>query len=45
MRAAQGGNLTLDEDIDTYLPFKVINPHQPNEKLPLILLQCLKLWS
>jgi CubicO group peptidase (beta-lactamase class C family) len=35
MRAIQEGKLSLDEDINTYLPFKVINPHQPNEKVTL----------
>jgi CubicO group peptidase (beta-lactamase class C family) len=35
MRAIQEGKLSLDEDLNTYLPFKVINPHQPNEKVTL----------
>ena len=35
MRATQEGKLSLDEDINTYLPFKVINPHHPNEKVTL----------
>lgn len=35
MRAIQEGKLSLDEDINTYLPFKVINPHHPNEKVTL----------
>jgi CubicO group peptidase (beta-lactamase class C family) len=35
MCAIQEGKLSLDEDINTYLPFKVINPHQPNEKVTL----------
>jgi len=35
MRAIQEGKLSLDQDINTYLPFKVINPHQPNEKITL----------
>ena len=35
MRAIQEGKLALDEDINTYLPFKVINPHHPNEKVTL----------
>jgi CubicO group peptidase (beta-lactamase class C family) len=35
MHAAQEGKLSLDEDINSYLPFKVINPHYPNEKITL----------
>lgn len=35
MRAVQEGKVSLDEDINSYLPFKVINPHQPNEKVTL----------
>jgi CubicO group peptidase (beta-lactamase class C family) len=35
MRAIQEGKLSLDEDINTYLPFKIINPHHPNEKITL----------
>ena len=35
MRAVQEGKLSLDEDINTYLPFRVINPHHPNEKITL----------
>ena len=35
MRAIQEGKLSLDVDINTYLPFKVINPHHPNEKVTL----------
>ena len=35
MRAVQDGKLSLDEDINSYLPFKVINPHSPNEKITL----------
>jgi len=35
LRAVQEGKLSLDEDINTYLPFKVINPHHPNEKITL----------
>ena len=27
MRAVQEGKLSLDEDINSYLPFKVVNPH------------------
>jgi CubicO group peptidase (beta-lactamase class C family) len=35
MGAVQEGKLSLDEDINTYLPFKVINPHQPNAMITL----------
>lgn len=35
MRAVQDGKLSLDEDINTYLPFMVINPFFPNEKITL----------
>src|SRR6185503_748592 len=35
MHAVQEGKLSLDEDINSYLPFKVINPHSPNEKITL----------
>lgn len=35
MRAVQEGKLSLDADINTYLPFEVVNPHLPNEKLTL----------
>lgn len=35
MRAVQEGKLSLDEDINSYLPFKVINPYFPNEKITL----------
>ena len=35
MRAVQEGKLSLDEDINTYLPFKVINPFFPNERITL----------
>jgi CubicO group peptidase (beta-lactamase class C family) len=35
MRAVQDGKLSLDEDINSYLPFKLINPHHPNEKITL----------
>lgn len=29
MRAVREGKLRLDEDINTYLPFRVVNPHHP----------------
>jgi len=35
MRAVQEGRISLDEDINSYLPFKVIRPHYPNEKITL----------
>ncbi|MET0556852.1 MAG: serine hydrolase domain-containing protein [Vicinamibacteria bacterium] len=35
MRAVQDGKLALDADINTYLPFRVVNPHHPAEKITL----------
>jgi len=35
MQAVQEGKLALDEDINVYLPFKVANPHHPNDKITL----------
>lgn len=35
MRAVHEGKLSLDEDINRYLPFQVVNPHRPNEKITL----------
>ena len=35
MHAVQEGKLSLDEDINTYLPFKVANPYYPDEKITL----------
>lgn len=35
MKAVEQGKLSLDEDINKYLPFKVINPNFPNEKITL----------
>lgn len=35
MRAVQEGKLSLDEDINRYLPFKVSNPFFPNERITL----------
>ena len=35
MHAVQEGKVSLDEDINRYLPFKVVNPHYPNEKITL----------
>ncbi|HKI03677.1 MAG TPA: serine hydrolase domain-containing protein [Thermoanaerobaculia bacterium] len=35
MRAVQEGKLSLDEDINKYLPFRVVNPHHPNERITL----------
>lgn len=35
MRLVQEKKLSLDEDINVYLPFKVKNPHFPNESITL----------
>ena len=35
MRAVQEGKLSLDEDVNVYLPFKVVNPNYPKEKITL----------
>ena len=35
MKAVEQGKLLLDEDINRYLPFKVVNPYYPNEKITL----------
>lgn len=35
MRAVQDGKLSLDEDINRYLPFKVVNPNFPDERITL----------
>ena len=35
MKAVEEGKVSLDEDINNYLPFKIINPNFPNEKIPL----------
>jgi len=35
MRAVEDKRVSLDEDINSYLPFKVINPFRPNEKITL----------
>jgi CubicO group peptidase (beta-lactamase class C family) len=35
MRAIEDKKVSLDEDINQYLPFKVINPFRPNEKITL----------
>lgn len=35
MKAVEDGKVSLDEDINTYLPFKVFNPNFPNEKITL----------
>ena len=35
MRAVQEGKLSLDEDINRYLPFKVVNPFYPAERITL----------
>ena len=35
MKAVEEGRVSLDEDINKYLPFKVVNPYFPNEKITL----------
>lgn len=35
MRAVAEGKLNLDEDINRYLPFRVVNPRFPNERITL----------
>ena len=35
MQAVQEGKLSLDEDINGYLPFKVVNPHLPQARITL----------
>jgi CubicO group peptidase (beta-lactamase class C family) len=35
MRAVQEGKLSLDADINTYLPFRVVNPHHPDAPITL----------
>lgn len=35
MRAAQDGKLNIDADINRYLPFKVVNPYHPGERITL----------
>ena len=35
MKAVEDGELALDEDINAYLPFKVVNPNFPDEKITL----------
>lgn len=35
MRAVEDNKLSLDEDINTYLPFPIINPFHPDEKITL----------
>ncbi|MCM0042665.1 MAG: beta-lactamase family protein [Algoriphagus sp.] len=35
MKAVEEGKVSLDEDINNYLPFKVINPNSPSEKITL----------
>lgn len=35
MHAVQEGKLALDEDINAYLPFKVVNPHAPDAPITL----------
>ena len=35
MRAVQDGRLSLDVDINKYLPFRVVNPHRPDAPITL----------
>lgn len=35
MHAVQDGKLALDVDINAYLPFKIVNPYYPTEKITL----------
>ncbi len=35
MKAVEEEKVSLDEDINNYLPFKVINPNYPNDKITL----------
>lgn len=35
MRAVHEGKLSLDADINRYLPFRVVNPHHPKAKITL----------
>lgn len=35
MKAVEQGKLSLDEDINTYLPFKLVNPYYPDDKITL----------
>jgi CubicO group peptidase (beta-lactamase class C family) len=35
MKAVEEGKVSLDEDVNSYLPFKVINPNYPNDKITL----------
>lgn len=35
MKAQELNKLKLDDDINKYLPFKIINPHQPNEVITI----------
>jgi CubicO group peptidase (beta-lactamase class C family) len=35
MRAVQEGMLSLDADVSTYLPFRVVNPNHPNAPITL----------
>ena len=35
MRVVEDERLSLDEDINSYLPFRVVNPHHPDAKITL----------
>ncbi len=35
MKAEEMGKLKLEDDVNLYLPFKLINPHHPNQKITI----------
>lgn len=35
MKLVEEGKLGLDDDIDKYLPFKIVNPHQPDQRITI----------
>lgn len=35
LRAVAEGKLSLDADVNAYLPFRVVNPHRPQERITL----------
>ncbi len=35
LKLQEAGKLNIDADINDYLPFKVVNPHNPNKKITL----------
>lgn len=38
MKLYDEGKVSLDEDINSYIPFKLVNPHQPEKKITLRML-------